>query len=477
MAGPASPLLIRNADIHGFGLGDLRVAGGQISKLGRDVQPQPADRIIDAHGGALLPGLHDHHIHLAGLAVRGQSVWCGPPDVGNAAQLAARLSQKGTGWIRAIGYHESVLGDLPDAAALDRIVPDRPLRMQHRSGRMWLLNSAALDLLLASAKPPPGMERTGKKFTGRLFDQDVWLRGALGSAPPDFGAISKELSAFGITGITDMTPQNGPQMAGHFSEQKASGALMQKATLAGTLALAQAEQDGWMLGPLKLHLHEAQLPDFAETTALIEAARTQSRKIAIHCVTEVELVFALAVLEAAGIAPGDRIEHASVTPLPLLERIADAGLAVCVQPHFLAERGDRYLADVEPHLHDDLYRLQAFVDAGIALSGGSDAPFAQPDPWRAMHAAMSRTTAAGQAINPAEAVTPETALALFLADPGNFNSQSRAATGETADLCLLSRPWKQVRQNLPSAQVVATIASGRIIHDRLDQAPVQCVPR
>ena len=122
--------------------------------------------MIAAHGGALLPGLHDHHIHLASLAVRKSSVWCGPPEITTPDALARRLTEPGTGWIRAIGYHESVLGGLPDARALDRIVADRPLRLQHRSGRMWLLNSAALDLLLSRADPPAGLERGAAGFTG-----------------------------------------------------------------------------------------------------------------------------------------------------------------------------------------------------------------------------------------------------------------------------------------------------------------------
>ena len=38
-------------------------------------------------------------------------------------------------------------------SSLDRLVPDRPLRIQHRSGRMWLLNSAALSELLDRGRP------------------------------------------------------------------------------------------------------------------------------------------------------------------------------------------------------------------------------------------------------------------------------------------------------------------------------------
>jgi predicted amidohydrolase YtcJ len=477
MARQIASLLIRDAEIFGHGRANVLVEHGRIARIGQGLACETG-RVIEARGGLLLPGLHDHHIHLAGLAVRAQSVWCGPPQVTNEAQLREALAAApGPGWIRGIGYHESVLGKLPDARALDALLADRPMRMQHRSGRMWLLNSLALELLLAENEPPPGLEDEHGRHTGRLFDADEWLRMALGSTPPDFATISAELARLGVTGVTDMTPQNGPEVAAHFASQRASGALLQSVTLAGTLNLAQAPQHGWSLGPVKLHLHEAELPEFENAAALTRAAHEQGRGIAIHCVSEVEIVFALALLEHAGALPGDRIEHASIASHDHIARMAELGLSVCVQPHFVAERGDRYLADVEPRLHDDLYRLQSLRAAGLAMAGGSDAPFASHDPWAAMRAAVSRRTAAGHTIGQDEALSPEQALSLWLADPADHSRPREVAQGAPADLCLLSRPWAQTRSRLCGDDVLLTLASGQIVHDRVDQPPVERSPR
>lgn len=462
-------MLIRNAEIWDHGLSDVRIEAGRIMAIGA-LSPLPGEQSLDARGGALLPGLHDHHIHLAGLAARAASVWCGPPDVTTPEELTARLQAPGTGWLRGIGYHESIMG-LPDARQLDALLADRPLRMQHRGGRMWLLNSMALSLLLERAAPPEGLEREDGRFTGRLFDSDEWLRHALGSTPPDFGPVSATLAACGVTGITDMTPQNGPEMAAHFSAQMEHGALAQNCWLAGTLALADAPRGPWQIGPAKLHLHETALPDFAETAAFIASAHDQGRGVAVHCTTEVEIVFALAALEAAGMIHGDRIEHASITDPGHVQRMAEHGIAACVQPHFVYERGDRYLLDVEARHLPDLYRLASLQAAGIVLAGGSDAPFASPDPWEAIRAAVSRQTRGGQTIGADEALTPEQALALYLADPRDLSRQRRIATGEAADLCLLDRPWAEARKRLSSADVRATFAGGRVIHDRIGQSP------
>ena len=62
------------------------------------------------------------------------------------------------GWIRGVGYFESVAGEL-DRARLDRLAPARPLRIQHRSGALWMLNSAAVDRL--------GLDRWDGRAGGR----------------------------------------------------------------------------------------------------------------------------------------------------------------------------------------------------------------------------------------------------------------------------------------------------------------------
>jgi predicted amidohydrolase YtcJ len=465
-------MLILGAEVSRRGLADVRIEGTAIVEMGALI-PREGEAVIDARGGALLPGLHDHHIHLNALAAKAASVSCGPPEVTNADDLAAALARPGTGWLRGVGYHESVMG-LPNAAALDGLVADRPVRIQHRSGRMWLLNSVALDLLLARATAPPGLERIDGCFTGRLFDADDWLRAALGSTPPDLTEVSAALARCGVTGVTDMSPANDPTMAAHFAAQLGSGALQQSLVLAGALSLGEAPAGDWRLGPAKLHLHEAALPDFADAEAFVRAAHRAERAIAVHCVSEVELVFTLALFEATGVAVGDRIEHASIAAPGHVAAIAALGLEVCVQPHFVAERGDQYLSDVEPRHRPDLYRLRTLADAGIVLAGGSDGPFGSADPWAAMRAAVSRRTRSGSLIGPDEALTAEAALALFLKDPLDLSREREVIPGTAADLCLLDRPWAEARSRLVSEDVRLCWASGRIVHQRIDKAPGEC---
>lgn len=456
-------MLIRNAEIWRQGHADLRIAHGRIVALGT-LDPGDDEHVIDAAGAALLPGLHDHHIHLAAEAARRQSVPCGPPDVVTEDDLARALAKPGEGWLRGTNYHESVAG-LLTCEQLDSMQPDRPVRIQDRTGRMWFFNSPAIAQLLEHAEPPPGFDRE----TCRLFDGDTWLRIALRSSPPDLAALTADLAATGLTGVTDMSPANAPAMARHFGQQMESGALPQTLVLAGTPELAERPAGArWLLGPGKLHLHDAALPDPAEAAHFIRAVHRQGRAIAIHCVTEAELVIALAAIAEAGAKPGDRIEHGGIAPDHLLAEMARLGLQLCSNPAFIAARGDRYLADVEPGLQPFLYRLAAARDAGIVLAGGSDAPYGPTDPWLAMRAAVNRETATGAVIGAAEALSPEEALSLYLSDPLDLARERQVALGGVADLVLLDRPWREARDRLLADDVRCVLAGGSIVHERVD---------
>ncbi len=488
-------MLIGRAELEDGTVQDVRVNAGRISAIGT-LTPHPGEEVIDANGGLLLPGLHDHHIHVAALAASLNSVACGPPDVTDANALTARLQTPGSGWLRGTGYHESVAG-LLDRDTLDQMAPHRPVRIQHRTGRMWFFNSLGLDLILKRHPAPPGLERDSERLTGRLFDEDAWLRRVLSGTLPSFADVGSMLAQVGVTGLTDLSPANDAVIARHFAAEQERGALPQRVMLAGKPELTTADMHGaleqlssrmahpavkkvrptrylerrpaasWSqtalkLGAAKLHLHDANLPALEDAVSFIAQAHARGRAVAVHCVTDVELMFALAAFDEAGAEPGDRIEHASVAPDHLVESIARLGLAVVSQPHFIAERGDIYRREVEPEFQPVLYRLRAFLEAGVPLAGGSDAPYGGTDPWAAMAAAVSRRTKSGHIIAGQEALTPEEALDLYLRDPENLRRRRRIEPGSDADLCLLNQPWAIVRHDLSARHVRATFIGGQM---------------
>ena len=89
-------MLIRRASIGGGGCVDIRCGGGRIEAMAGRLAPLRGEPLLDAAGGAVLPGLHDHHIHLYAAAAARASVSCGPPEVADPAPrwpLETRLKQ------------------------------------------------------------------------------------------------------------------------------------------------------------------------------------------------------------------------------------------------------------------------------------------------------------------------------------------------------------------------------------------------
>ena len=453
---------------------DVRLAGGCIERIGRGLAARDQEPVIEARGGTLLPGLHDHHLHLMALAAARRSLRCGPPETADPESLAAALrdAPPGDDWIRGVGYHESVAGAL-DARSIDAWRNDRPVRIQHRSGAMWVVNTPGLARLgiedASSADVPEGVERDeAGRPTGRLFRVDDWLRDRLGaSAPPDLADVGTTLARYGVTGVTDATPRNGAGELATIGDAVSRGALPQRVRLMGSATLPEPSQPGVSRGALKLVLSEHELPAFETLVDGIRVSHSVPRAVAIHCVTRAELALAVAAFEEAGPLRGDRIEHASVAPPELVARLAELGLWVVTQPNFVRERGDAYLRDVEARDQPWLYRCQGLLEAGVAVGGGTDAPFGDPDPWLAMQAALERRTAAGVSLGEAEALSPERALALFTTAPDEPGGAPRRLAPEApADLCLLDLPWARARDRLEGELVVATWVGGRLVWQR-----------
>lgn len=187
--------------------------------------------------------------------------------------------------------------------------------------------------------------------------------------------------------------------------------------------------------------------------------------MAVHCVTAGELALTLAAFEAAGAAPGDRIEHGGVIPADAIGQIRALDLTVVTQPAFIRERGDRYLAQVARQDLDDLYRCASLLAAGVPIAASSDAPYASPDPWLGMAAAIDRRSAAGHVVGKSERVDPAIALALYLGAPRAPGGPTRRVEpGAVADLCLLKAPLAEALETPDAGSVAATLVSGQIVH-------------
>ncbi|WP_428342765.1 amidohydrolase family protein [Mycobacterium sp.] len=415
---------------------DIRVSDC-IDEVAETLTPESGEDVLDARGGTVLPGLHDHHVHLYSAAAAATSIRVGPPQVRDHAALAAALASAEAGedgWIRAVGYHDSVAGPL-DRHAMDAIAPAAPVRIQHRSGLLWILNSAGLQRVGLPDHPD-----------GRLRSTDSWAD-ALGRGENSLADLSQRLSSNGVTGITDATPDLAIADVVRLSELHRRGELRQRVHC---------------LAPGKRILHDDDL-DLEQLAGWIVERHRDDHPVAVHCVTAAQLLVTIAALRDAGCHPGDRIEHAAVVPSDCLADIADLGVTVVTQPNFVVERGDQYLDEVPAAEHDQLWRVASLIEAGVPVALSTDMPFGDGDPWAAMRAAVYRTTHSGAVLGSTECVSARTALTMFLGSAEHPTRPRLVEPGEPADLCVLSVTPQTALAELDAGMVAATIISGETV--------------
>ncbi|WP_207844416.1 amidohydrolase family protein [Williamsia soli] len=439
-------MLIKNARAITGETVAIRTERDAIRDVGAHLEARSGEDVIDLAGGTVIPGLHDHHVHLRAVAAAAASVSVGPPSVADADALrrVLRAAQpRRDGWIRAVGYHDSVAGDL-DRHYLDDVISIVPLRVQHRSGAMWIVNSAGLVELGRPDHP-----------TGRLFREDAEMAASTVPEPIDFASVSARLSAYGVVGVTEATPDLTATELDSFDAAVRSGRLRQQ-----VLVLSQdTGHEALEFGPIKRILDDDTL-DLDAITAWIERCHGSGVAVAMHCVTVVQLVVAVAALRAAGSVVGDRIEHAAMVPDEMIDDLVDLGVTVVTQPNFVAERGEQYLQDIPAADLPQLWRLASLQRAGVAVAGGTDAPFGDLDPWACMRAARDRLCASGAGLSLPERVSSRTALGLFLGEPLTPARPRVLAPGARADLTLLSEPPAVVLGELTAEVVAGTVIGG-----------------
>ena len=467
MTDDAPALFLRRAEVYAVGTSDCRIQDGVIAQLGRGLREQPGDMVIDVRGGALIPGLADHHLHLAAMAAHDQSF----DLTGRSPDLALALLDchpDENGWIRIVGYDDVTHGEL-DRYRLDALTGDVPTRVQHRSGALWVVNTAAASRLEVAEAAHPGIERDGEGApTGRLWRADHWLSDAVARSQPrrrrlSLRTVGQRLAAYGVTHVADATP--GATHLGLVTDAVVAGAVEQHVLLMA--AEAQPHPHPRLrVGPVKLVVSDHEPLDLHGLVEQIRRAHATSRPVAIHCVTRAALTLTLAAFDLAGRTRGDRIEHAAVAGHELIARMAKRDLTVVTQPSLVTRRGDDYWHRSDPEDRDDLWPYASLLDAGVRAAPSSDAPYGDADPWATLAASSTRKTQSGRVLGADERVGAEVALGGMLSALDDPGGPLRAiSVGAPADVVVLDRPLAEALEAPDKSCVRLTLIGGRIVHD------------
>jgi predicted amidohydrolase YtcJ len=161
-------LILRNGDIsipEGWARA-VAVKGGVIVAVGEDTAVEPfkgaETRVVDLQGAAVVPGLHDMHVHPTGAGL--WQARCMFPQGSSARTVVDTvkgcIAKKGKGtWITGGSWDVASFGATPpDRKLLDVVSPDNPVFLNDISGHSALANSKALALagITKDTPNPPG---------------------------------------------------------------------------------------------------------------------------------------------------------------------------------------------------------------------------------------------------------------------------------------------------------------------------------
>jgi len=214
------------------------------------------------------------------------------------------------------------------------------------------------------------------------------------------------------------------------------------------------------------------VPSDAYVGTVIELNR-KGWRVATHAVGDAAIDL---VLEAYGAANADRpitgrrwvIEHAFVPRSDQFDRIRELGVLISAQDHLyvaapsLVHYWGRKRAEwVTP--------VRAYLDAGIHVSTGTDAPVIPYNPWWTLFHFSTRNTISAGIMGPDQAVSREEALRLATVENAylTFEEGSKGAlmVGMLADMVVLEDDFLTTTdEGIEDMRVLCTIVDGRIVY-------------
>lgn len=468
---------LQTVEAIGVGDGHVVAAGSRDDVL---EAAAPGARLVAAGRAAIIPGIHDFHLHLVGMARSRRAVAL--DRVPSFEALLAELRRASATllpdqWLLGWGWREELLAGA-DLTRLDQVVGDRrTLVSSHDSHSAWASAAALRAAGVDDGTPdPPGgrFEHAADGGPSGILRESATdlveavaarLRGPALDAALD--EVLAELAGFGITGATDAGDATAENGHGEYATLGDSASLLlgARGRLDGRIRLtvnlpaaaigpasllglrtgealpgsatvragwAKAYLDG-ALGSRTAALHAPYLGGEASNVgitrlapdqldALLTAARGARIGLAMHAIGDRGVSMALEALgraPAPGVGtPPDRIEHAQLIRAEDLPAFAEHRVTASLQPVHVVT--DRPVAEsVWADRLASAYPWRSLSAAGARLAFGSDAPIETANPWLGLFAAVHRRAPGDGATDwlPGEALEPKTALAGYTRGP------------------------------------------------------------
>lgn len=464
-----------------IGKGTLRLKAGKIEAVAPG-----------GTGGAALvaPGFVDSHLHLIGLGIDRQGLRLyNCRGLEQFTQSLRDYAKNGEGWLIGRGWNQGVLGFTPDRRLLDSLCPHRPVMLSRACCHVVAVNSKALELagITDSTAVDGGVierDNSGQP-TGILEENAIAL--VKGIIPrPDLSTLYtalvdaiKYVHSLGITGAHS----DDRGAVGDYSKlwelyQRVVGSYPLRTQLHYStsshedlreyIRLAKEIRDTEFLtkGAAKIFLDGSLgartatlLEDYSDSPGrrgvyiysdeyleqLMAIAEANGTQLAAHVIGDGASEQFLRVLAKVrgGYKPGPvshRLVHFQITNNSQIQRAKSLGLVIEIQPVFLPTDSQFALERVGRHRLQTSYCWRTLDGAGLFLTGGSDAPVEDPNPWPGVAAATApRGPEQYSDWEQDESLGLERALSLFTsasAELAGWRDSGTLRPGSRADLAI-----------------------------------------
>jgi len=504
----AQAVLIRDDKI--LFVGDLAAAKAKAAKGVRD---------IDLKGAAAYPGFVDAHAHLTGIGLR--ELTLNLDQVKSVAELVAAVKAYaaahpegavyGRGWIETHWPEKR----FPNKADLDAAAPGRVVVLGRADGHASVASSAALakagitaataapeggqilrgpdgqpdgmlidhaQALVKDVIPPPSeaLKRQALRKAGELYASRGWTGLDNMSVMADDLALLRDEAAKGSFQIrvdNYMDPSGAAEVLAKGPSTDPTGLIRVrgiKLYMDGALgsrgaALLEPYSDAEGLG--------LQLTPRDQGLDLMKKAKAVGAQVAMHAIGDRGNRMTLDWFEEA--LAGDtaarwRIEHSQIVADTDVPRFAKLGVIASMQPSHAI--GDLYFAPArlgKDRLHEG-YRWKDFLNAGVVVAAGSDAPVEVGDPRIEFYAAVYRHGLDGFANadwHLEEAVTRAEALKMLTLAPAYavFREKELGTleAGKKADVTAFDKDLMTVEPKaILTAKTVLTVVNGKVAFAR-----------
>ena len=502
------------------------VENGIIIKTGKKYQlaADNPDTIVDLKGGVMIPAFIDAHSHF--YQVANSFLRVSLDNASSFSEIEARFHDyinnndiKPGSWIIAGDFDNNLMPDSknPSIEELDRLAPENPIVIHHKSGHMGLFNSLALKLLGVS----DGTDWTGKGkiekdsrgLTGYM-EEDAFFNYIKMLPQPDmqtmlnaFSRAEKKYASYGITSVQegmfveqmipvyktylsskipeiDITaycqPSCLPQIKEAFSENIKK--FRDRFKIGGLKIFLDGSPQGrtaWMRSPYEDSEDYCAYPTMTDLQVMsaFELAAKEDMQIIAHCNGDAAAQQFLDCLEKQQyVYPNLQrlrpvIIHGQLIGVDQLPKVKKLNAMISFFIGHVYHWGDVHIKNFSRQRAQNISPAASALRLGIPFTFHQDSPVTEPDMIETIWCATNRQTKSGQILGRQQQISVYNALKAVTVNAayqyGELESKGSISVGKTADFAVLSQnPLQTPKDRLRDIEILQTYKSGNCIYDR-----------